>query len=75
MTKWSIKSIKHWPDGTWDALLIKGDGPMRTYQRVVSEDGFRWRNKYNAKVHIDVQSMLTEAIGAMLDGGITYVVF
>jgi len=75
MTEWSIRSIKHWPDDTWDALLIKGEGSSRSYNRVYSDDGFHWRNKYNAEPSAENQSMLTEAMGDMLDNDVTYVVF
>ena len=74
MTHWSIKSIKHWPDGTWDALLLKEHAGTRSYQRFISSDGFHWRSKYNVTAPDDVQDMLTTAMGSMLDQNITYFV-
>ena len=72
--EWTIRSIKHQADGSWDALLISTCGGVQCFDRVVSDDGFRWITKYRDPVREDIQDMLTQAMGCMLDQGINFVV-
>lgn len=74
--EWSIRAIKHWPDGSWDALLCwENQNRWSGIDRVVSTDGFNWTEKNGGKVEAHVQQMLAEAIGDMETHGIRYVVF
>lgn len=73
---WSIKAIKHWQDGTWDALLhIENTNGWRGFERAISTDGFHWRFKSGGEVNKDLQQLLTESMGDMLTHGMRYVVF
>ena len=68
---WKIKSIKHWDDGHWDALVVHDDeDDKRTYDRCLSDDGFKWKNKYGRKVLKELQVELTQCMGDMLDQNI-----
>jgi hypothetical protein len=74
--EWTIKSIKHWEDDTWDALLcVSRRNGWSGYDRVISTDGFNWRGKRGEVVEDRVQQMLTEAVGDMVTHGIRVVVF
>lgn len=73
--KWSIRSIKHHADDTWDALLVSTQDGRKVFDRVLSADGFNWKTKYHTKVRDDLQDDLTECIGDMVTHGITWVVF
>lgn len=72
---WSIKSIKHWEDGHWDALVKVSKEGRGSYDRCLSTDGFSWKNKSGRKVLPEIQDALTECIGDMLDLGCRVVVF
>jgi len=72
---WSIKSIKHWQDGTWDALVVSVQQGRDTYDRVLSTDAFNWRTKSGAAVVDYLQDGLTRAAGDMTALGARVVVF
>jgi hypothetical protein len=72
---WEIKAIKHWPDGSWDAMVVFTEDGTRRTRRIVSEDGFKWATNYNRKIDDEVQDDLTRCMGDMLDAGIAYVKF
>ena len=73
---WSIKSIKHQPDGSWDALLVSRQGGSTFHDRVISYDGFQWVTRYHGPaVQEDVQNKLTECVGSMVEHDIRFVVF
>lgn len=74
-TEWEIKSIKHWKDGTWDALVCCTKEGRKSYDRCISSDGFDWKNKYGRKVMEDLQDRLTECVGDMVRQEISWVVF
>lgn len=73
--EWKIKSIKHWEDGTWDALLISEQQGRNAYDRVISKDGFNWLTKFKKTVRDDVQTELTTCVGDMVNLGARVVVF
>lgn len=72
---WSIKSIKHWQDGTWDALVVSVQQGRDTYDRVLSTDAFNWRTKSGEAALDCLQDELTRAAGDMLALGAQVVVF
>lgn len=72
---WSIKTIKQWPDGTWDALLESTQDGRKIFDRVLSEDGYNWTTKYRKKALDEIQDELTRCMGDMVDHGIKWVVF
>lgn len=67
--------MKHWPDGSWDALVVLTQDDRMITKRMVSEDGFKWATNYNRKVPEEIQDDLTRCMGDMHTHGITYVVF
>lgn len=73
--EWQIKSIKHWEDGHWDALVRISKEGRGSYDRYLSTDGFHWKNKYGRKVRSEIQDELTRCIGDMLDLGCRVVIF
>ncbi|MGD9727424.1 MAG: hypothetical protein AB7L09_00745 [Nitrospira sp.] len=73
--EWRVKSIKRWPDGSWDALIISTLDGKTVYDRVLSNDGFTWETKLRGHVQDAVQTELTSCIGDMLTHNIRMVVF
>lgn len=73
--EWKVRSIKHWPDGHWDALVVINEGGRQITKRMVSEDGFQWVTNYNRKVKEEIQNDLTQCVGDMINLGARVVVF
>lgn len=74
-TSWEVRSLKHWPDGSWDAFVTLRQEGVKMTKRIVSEDGFKWVTNYNAKVPEEIQEELTKCMGDMLDQNIGLVLF
>jgi len=72
---WSIKSIKHWADGTWDAILISEQQGRTAFNRAFSKDGFNWLDKFQKPIPDAIQGELVATIGDMEMQGIRVVVF